>query len=135
MSRPARRPLEVREFLRNLRNPYASLQVDEEVAEASAEHFSVEQQRAQRRLLENPYVPVPIAVTARAASSRLAGAARKHANTCTKSQFQSGCRSIFRRYIPPLEKGQLRAHHRAFILRNESRPPAIRHALLSKLQK
>jgi hypothetical protein len=49
--------------------------------------------------------------------------------------FRQLCTAIFRRYIPSLEQGKLRPHHREFIARNESQPPQIRRMLVAALQK
>ena len=53
----------------------------------------------------------------------------------SQEAFRRLCTAIFRGYIPKLEQGRLRAHHREFIARNESRSPSIRRALISELQK
>ena len=55
--------------------------------------------------------------------------------TLSKRDFQAGCRRIFAHYIPLLEKGKLRAHHRDFITRNENRSPIARYGMLEELKK
>lgn len=57
------------------------------------------------------------------------------AGTVSKAEFRNICRRVFCQYIPQAEGRRIRQHHRDFILRNESRSPRVRHALLSALQK
>jgi hypothetical protein len=52
----------------------------------------------------------------------------------SKADFDAGCRTIFRAYIPALENGRLRAHHQEFIRRNRARSPEARFAILAKLR-
>jgi hypothetical protein len=56
-------------------------------------------------------------------------------STLSKAEFRAGCRRIFGQYIPALERGRLRTHHRDFITRNESSSPARRHRLVKHLEK
>jgi hypothetical protein len=49
----------------------------------------------------------------------------------TKSDFEKRCRQIFVKYIPAIEKGKLRQHHREFIERNRVRT-AVDRALLAR---
>ena len=53
----------------------------------------------------------------------------------SKTEFQSACRAIFRYYIPAIENGRLRGHHREFITRNESRSGEKRFRLFSELRR
>lgn len=53
----------------------------------------------------------------------------------SKTEFRLGCRVIFRYYIPALENGRLRAHHREFITRNESSSGQKRFRLYSELKR
>jgi len=52
-----------------------------------------------------------------------------------KGAFRQICYSIFRSYMPNLERGKLRSHHRDFVARNESQPAAIRRKIVDALQK
>ena len=96
------------EYVRRLGNPYASLSVAVEVEQGVHE------------------IGVP-AVTVSASDVPNA--------SISKQDFEGECRRIFRQYIPALEKGRLRPHHRAFITRNHSRSPALRYRLLEQLRK
>jgi hypothetical protein len=58
-----------------------------------------------------------------------------HKVSLSKEGFIAGCRRIFRQYIPSVEKGRLRQHHRDFITRNQGRGGSIRHLLLQELSK
>ncbi len=53
----------------------------------------------------------------------------------SKADFESGCRSIFRRYMPEMERTKLRSHHQEFIRRNLNCSPERRYALLQQLQR
>jgi hypothetical protein len=48
------------------------------------------------------------------------GPAPGNVGELSKTEFRSACRAIFGYYIPAIENGRLRAHHREFIIRNES---------------
>jgi hypothetical protein len=37
-------------------------------------------------------------------------------NILSKADFDSGCRSIFRRYMPDMERTKLRSHHQDFVM-------------------
>lgn len=144
MSKNPRNMAAITEALRLLGNPYAKLQIFDEVEEATpvadfrpltdAEHAYVCR-------LENPYASLSVAaeveesvqekhVPAVAVSTNDASNA-----SISKHDFEAGCRRIFRQYIPALEKGRLRPHHRAFIMRNHSRSSALRYCMLEELRK
>jgi hypothetical protein len=53
----------------------------------------------------------------------------------SKTEFRAGCRAIFGYYIPAIENGRLRAHHREFITRNESSSGEKRFRLYSELKR
>jgi hypothetical protein len=53
----------------------------------------------------------------------------------SKAEFRAACRAIFGYYIPAIEKGRLRAHHREFISRNESSSSERRFRLYSELKR
>jgi hypothetical protein len=57
------------------------------------------------------------------------------AGKLSKTEFESACRAIFRYYIPAIENGRLRAHHREFITRNESSSAQRRFRLHSELKR
>jgi len=125
MSRSAR----LRAALRKLKNPYASLQVENAGADVSL--------HAQLRLSENPYAedfylkegsglgPTDTSSSEAAAAS----------DTLTQSDFEQRARAIFRPYIPADEHGRLRPHHREFIERNKSRSPQMRFNVITQLRR
>jgi hypothetical protein len=53
----------------------------------------------------------------------------------SKTEFRSACRAIFSYYIPAIENGRLRAHHREFITRNESSSAEKRFRLHAELKR
>jgi hypothetical protein len=53
----------------------------------------------------------------------------------SKAGFRTTCRAVFGYYIPAIESGRLRAHHREFITRNESRSAQERFRLYSELKR
>jgi len=69
------------------------------------------------------------------ASNEAASKKKSARNTATKKQFRSESVRIFRQYIPPLESGKLRDHHKAFIARNESKSDRTRFELLNGLKR
>jgi hypothetical protein len=57
------------------------------------------------------------------------------AGKLSKAEFRAACRAIFGHYIPAIEKGRLRTHHREFITRNESSSGETRFRLCSELKR
>jgi len=122
--------------LRKSRNPYASHYYQPE-AEASPAQGA----RQQLRSAQNPYAhhyyigdevadgstQSAVSVTTKAPTT----ARRK----LSKTDFESGCRSIFRRYMPEPERAKLRSHHQDFIRRNVNCSPERRNALLEELRR
>jgi hypothetical protein len=128
---PSPRSPALREALRRLGNPYASLQVVE-VPEFRA---LTAEERAYVRRLENQYAPLSIAIAEEQTSASVTSLQTDSSTRgISKADFDKGCRRIFRQYIPALEKGRLRLHHRDFITRNIGRAPGIRYVLLDKLR-
>jgi len=103
---------------------------------------SAEEARRQYRVSENPYARHYYLGTDQDAetairslpreASKSAAPARK---TLSKADFDSGCRSIFRRYMPVIERTKLRPHHQDFIRRNVNCSPERRFALLDELRR
>ena len=134
----------ITEALRLLGNPYAKLQIFDEVEDVTlvadfrpltdAEHAYV-------RRLENPYASLSVAIEVeesvqeKRVAAVVVSASDAPNTSISKHDFEAGCRRIFRQYIPALEKGRLRPHHRAFITRNHSRSPSLRYCLLEQLRK
>lgn len=102
----------------------------------AAEQAFFLQRRAHIRALEDPYASLSVddvpTVPRGVGQSRPRAVARL---TCSKAEFQARCRAIFAGYMPALERGRLRDHHRDFVLRNESRSPDMRYRLLAQLSK
>lgn len=121
-------------YLRRLGNPYASLEVPEddfEISSATQRYY---------RELQNPYAKLSLeSETDQTNTVPLESAATvpKDAEraTLSKAEFRARCRQIFVQYIPHMEKGRLRPHHRRFISRNESRGPRVRALLARELAK
>jgi hypothetical protein len=55
--------------------------------------------------------------------------------TISKMDFEAGCRAIFKRYMPEMERSKLRSHHQEFIRRNAAATPERRYALLQELRR
>lgn len=110
---------------RKPRSPYA----------ADGQTFA-ERRRAYVRMLDNPYANLGVddQGLSVAAASNIARAAAP-ARTCSKAEFNVGCRAVFRHYMPALERGKLRDHYREFISRNESRSPEMRFRVLHQLKR
>ena len=117
-------------YLKRLGNPYASLQVSDNAEQKDA---SVVSNVTQRPYVRHPYAYASMEVGSNISSSAIAKPPAKGA--LAKAEFRAKCRRIFEQYIPTIEKGRLRTHHRDFIARNESRSPATRYLLVNKLQK
>lgn len=137
-------PVGVSEALRLLGNPYAKLQVrDEDGVHAVASDFHPlkDAERAYVRRLGNPYAVLSIAVEAEQAvqernvSVPVVLQDDMSQPAVSKRDFEAECRRIFRQYIPAEEMGHLRPHYRAFIERNRSRAPSVRHYLLEGLRR
>jgi hypothetical protein len=112
--------------LRILRNPYASLQVDDESAEDAhtlwkrsenpyARDFYLNQRGAESPMQSAPLLPVE--------------------GKLSQADFEKRARAIFRPYIPAEERGTLRPHYREFVERNKSRSPQIRFQLIGQLRR
>jgi hypothetical protein len=128
-------------YVKRLEDPYASLSFEEEQLELIPPEPTLEQKRRYFRMLENPHahgeifgdqgetpLPVPSGAGQQAKRSRRTG-------TLSKQDFQSGCRRIFKYYVPPAEGRLLRPQYREFITRNENRAAEQRFSLLEELAK
>lgn len=124
----------IKEYLRLLGNPYASLQIIDDVQESEASELV---NKNARPYVRHPYAFISQEDTAQGAAfypavTPVAGPIR---GELTKTEFRARCRRIFIPYIPALEKGKLRKHHRDFIARNESRSASVRHRLVVLLER
>lgn len=124
----------IREYLRLLGNPYASLQIIDDLEGIEAAEIVANEKRPYVR---HPYAYIPQAEEAQetvsySAAKPLAGPIK---GELSKVEFRAKCRRIFIPYIPALEKGKLRKHHRDFISRNESRSAPMRHRLVVLLER
>lgn len=128
----------MREALRRLGNPYASLQIFDDVAEESELREPTVDERAYFRALGNQYAILSVAIrddadtAAKTTTTAKRDTGRKGAS---QDEFVFESRRIFGQYIPAIEKGKLRPHHRAFISRNQRRPALQREYLLAELRK
>ena len=124
-----------RAYYRLIGNPYAFLQLEDASDERTVAVQDLESEYI--RQLENPYASLSIRAGGEDNMARVTApkAAPPALRRMSKVEFRSQCRRIFRQYIPDLEKGRLRLHHRDFISRNESRSPEIRNDLVSHLRK
>src|ERR1044071_9065215 len=132
-----------RAYLRKLRNPYATDQIEEQsaefahVAEPASNNSSLatsgeagEKERSDVWASQDPY-----ATLAEEPPRRVSRTSRKTLGpTCSRAEFRAGCKRVLRHYSLAPERG-LREEHAAFIARNEDRPPEIRYELLRELQR
>lgn len=134
----------LKDALRLRGNPYASLQLfaneeaDALAAELAASSSFTAAEHARFRDLGNPYAKEGSAssATVTVAAIEAAGAAAVATSPgVTQAMFELECRRIFRQYIPEIERGRLREHHRNFIGRNRSRSPEIRANILIGLKR
>jgi hypothetical protein len=133
------------QYLKLLGNPYAKLSyLDPEENESPQGDLELrpptEAEREYARLLGNQYALLSVALKDSSAPTEQ-GDRRTTAQRSTsklslsKEDFENECRRIFRQYIPAVEKGRLRRHHKEFIARNQSRGPIVRHELVEKLRR
>jgi hypothetical protein len=119
----------IQEALRRLRNPYASLQLEENVID---EETSA---RALWKQSENPYAQDFYLSQQRPKSPIESSSPLPKEGTLSQADFEKRARAIFRPYIPAEEQGTLRPHYREFIERNKSRSPQIRFKLIGQLRR
>lgn len=136
MAKDSRNSPAIRAYVRRSENPYASIGVMDDPDVHSESVFS-EQERAYGRELQNQYVWLSLRNNGDPSPITAATVKRKKATeeSLSKVEFRARCRQIFKYYIPALEQGRLRSHHRDFITRNESRSGTARHRLLQQLEK
>lgn len=125
-------------YLKRLENPYASLQICDDVEKTEIEVHNDEQHSY--RLLQNPYAKLSMAGEAEEAEEASSkpipmSPVASTRGSLSKAEFRVRSRRIFEQYIPALEKGRLRAHHRDFITRNQSCSPPKRYRLVKELEK
>ena len=126
-----------RATLRKSGNPYAAHYYEPDTAALPAEEA-----RRKFRASENPYalhyylgVDEDAEAATRSSPTMAANPATRGRKTLSKADFDSGCRSIFRRYMPEMERAKLRPHHQDFIRRNVNCSPERRYALLEELRR
>jgi hypothetical protein len=115
--------------LRSMRNPYASLQLEEN---ASDEETSA---HALWKRSENPYAQDFYLGQQRSEAPIESSSPLPKEGTLSQADFEKRARAIFRPYIPAEEHGTLRPHYREFIERNKSRSPQIRFKLIGHLRR
>jgi hypothetical protein len=140
-------------YIRRLGNPYAKQQLigveeDEQQGELALRNADLDlrpataHERAYARRQGNQYTLLSVAIPdpkeALAAGGSLVEQPKEQLTpraSLSKSDFNAGCRRIFRHYIPSVEKGRLRRHYRDFITRNQGHSPSVRYTLLQELSK
>lgn len=128
-------------YLRLLGNPYAKLQIlGEEHDGDLVLRGPSEAEREYARRQANQYTLLSVAIAQAgvpliAPPSAVARQAGTEKTTLSKKDFVAECTRVFRPYIPAIEKGRLRRHHRDFITRNQNRSPAVRYALAHEVRK
>lgn len=128
----------VKKYLRQLENPYASLQINDDIDDEFVLNSAANKAHSERNRPIHPYATLASPEELDTSSPLDGIAPPKHlilVKTISKEGFRKRCRLIFQQYIPSLEGNQLRQHHRDFISRNESRSPEERYSLLSELEK
>lgn len=142
MKRVLRSDPKVKEYLSRLGNPYACLQVCDDVPESTESHAETLAGIASTEIPDhqNPYAhhyyhtelgnQDDVASTASAPWVK-----GSNARPVSQVRFRRECRRIFLHYIPAIEKGRLRPHYLAFMNRNAKRSGAVRSALLGQLRK
>jgi hypothetical protein len=129
---PPRSPA-LRAALKLFGNPYYSLQIEGDVVELEDEFRQPTKEEVEYIQRQgNQYAKLSITVLPREVDAAVV----PHAPTSvSKKEFESECARVLRQYIPEAQHGRLRDHHRAFIARNASRPPKVRHELLAQIKK
>ena len=140
-------------YIRRLGNPYAKLQLvgvgdDEENTQSAVRTSELDlrqptaAERQYARLQENQYTLLSVAIPDPKEILSVVGSAvgkpkepSSPKTILSKSDFNAGCRRIFRHYVPSVEKGRLRRHHRDFITRNLNHDPSTRFILLKELSR
>ncbi len=129
-------------YLRRLGNPYAKLQIlgEDDIRPDLELRAPTAEERAYAVLQGNQYTVLSVAI---ADSASVSDAVRPGAGSIerpgraalSKADFIAESTRILRSYIPSVERGRLRQHHRHFILRNQNRSPAERYLLAQELSK
>lgn len=126
-----------RKVIRARGNPYWKIQARDE---GEANNPTEAQRRAYLRKLENPHAFYAVMGEGAESSSVQSNGTEEERTKAqlpgvSKTEFQRRCRSVFAQYIPEIEKGRIRTHHRQFIVRNEGASPLRRARLLAGLEK
>lgn len=124
------------EYLRTLGNPYAKEQMFDVVAEAEGK--ASRSSTTPVNQLGRPAAPQPAKGWFDQPSGNPYARLEDEPTTpaaLSKAEYRARCRRIFRQYIPAIEQGRLRTHHRDFITRNESRSPTDRLRIVMALEK
>lgn len=133
---------EMKERLKLMGDPYASLLINDQVDEKRPRKLSEKQAHNAFRESQNPYArdyyfgdpeesPIPPIEEPQRQSALLVASSQRF----SKRKFQTGCQRIFRQYIPFEDGRILRPHHRDFIERNESRSAEERFLIVEQLSR
>jgi hypothetical protein len=134
-------PSEIQASLKRLEDPYAKLSLFDEEDAVTAPAPTMQQRRAYFRNLENPHAYSDIFGEGNHRQLELdmrsdRPTVRRPSSTgLSKGGFRTGCRRIFRQYVPPEEGALLRPQYREFISRNENRTAEQRSRILVELAK
>jgi hypothetical protein len=115
-----------REYIHRLQNPYASIEISEEVLLRRA---------AQTTPGEDASLKEPVISGIEAFRSTKGSVFRSDKPGVSKSDFEMGCRRIFRQYIPLDGGRRLRPEYQEFILEGKTKSPQRRAAILQELER
>lgn len=136
MTKILRNSPEAQEYLIKLGNPYAAEQIFGEDRDLVRDELTAGAPTLGE--LQNPYASIHLEKGGFEETSSATATIQSEpgkVGKLSKTDFRAACREIFCYYIPAIEKGRLRAHHREFITRNESRSGEKRFRLYSELKR
>ncbi len=129
----------MRECLKRMGNPYASLSIGDQGDEKRPRKLS-EQAHKDLRRSQNPCAwdyhfgdPEELPISPIREPQRQSTLPAAMSRGLPIQQFRTNCRRIFRQYLPSEERRILRPHHRDFIERNESRSAEERFLIVEQL--
>ena len=115
-----------REYIHRLQNPYASIDVSEGVPLI---------QGAQATSCDDVGLNEPVISGIEAVESTKGSVFRSDKPGASKSDFETGCRRIFRQYIPLDGGRRLRLEYQEFIIEGKEKSPQRRAAILQELER
>lgn len=136
MKRLGRNSLTIRAYLRDLGNPYASLQMFDENDGAFMRSNEVAIQKV--RVSQNPYsVHYYLDDEPKETAAVVDTAPFRHSplKGMPKAEFRKVCSAFFKSYTPEIENGRIGDIYRNFIARNELRSPISRARIIVALRR